>query len=135
MNNTMRLLERARSLCDPPTYYRLAKVTGISTPTLSRVKTHGKTLDNRAAFALAKHLGMSAADVIAYLEEDRAPTPELREFWRHQLPRLLPAVTITAALIAATPSRTEAAAAQVTAYTLCVLPPAARFGALKRRAA
>jgi hypothetical protein len=99
MKNTLALLERARLQCDPPTWYQVAKRTGIATQTLSRCLNRNGSLDNKGAFALAQLLDMQPADVIAYLEEDRAKNDESREFWRRFLPRLLPAAGLALGLI------------------------------------
>jgi hypothetical protein len=99
MTNTLALLERARALCDPPSWWELHKRTGIAQPTISRCVKHGGTLDNRGAFALAQLLDMAPAVVVAYCEEDRAKTDEQRAFWRRFLPRLLSAAGLALGLI------------------------------------
>ena len=101
MNETKRnvtaLLERARKLCDPPTWYQLAKRTGIADTTISRCMRRGGTLGDINAYKLAEILGMDAKDVMAYMAEDRAQDERTKEFWRHQLPRLLPSFAIAVA--------------------------------------
>jgi hypothetical protein len=61
---------------------------------------HGKTLDDRNAIRLGKVLGMLPMDVIGYMQEDRAQSEEIKNFWTNQLPRLLPsfAIAVTASL-------------------------------------
>jgi hypothetical protein len=100
--NTRALLERARLLCDPPTWYQLAQRTGIKHQTLSRCVAHDKTLGDVNAYKLAKILQMDPKDVMAYMAEDRAQDEVTRTFWSHQLPRLLPsiAIAVTATLSA-----------------------------------
>lgn len=95
--NVELLLERARKLCDPPTWYQLAKRTGIAETTISRCRRRGGTLGDINAWKLAKILGMHAQDVIAYMAEDRAQDAPTREYWRQQLPRLLPSIAIATA--------------------------------------
>jgi len=100
--NTLALLERGRKLVDPPTWYQLAKRTGIKEQTISRCRVHGKTLNNINAYKLAKLLQMDPKDVMAYMEEDRAKDEATREFWIHQLPRLIPSIAIaTTAILSA----------------------------------
>lgn len=101
MSNTTALLDKALKLCQPATHYRLAKTLGIKHTTISRCYLHGGTLDNEAAFRLAKMLRMPVADVIAYMEEDRARNDKKREFWRQQLPRVLPAIATGTGLLLA----------------------------------
>lgn len=108
MTNTQLLLDRARDLCTPPTFYRLAQVLDVHQQTISRVMRHGGGIDNEAAFRLARLLNMDAATVIAYIEEDRAPLAR-KEFWRSQLPRLLATAGLAATLFAH-PSRDAQAA-------------------------
>src|SRR5579863_207680 len=93
--NTRALLERARNLCEPPTWYQLAKRTGIRETTLSRCIQHNRTLGDQNAFRLAKFLRIDAKEVVGYMAEDRASTDEERGFWTAQLPRLLPSFAIT----------------------------------------
>src|SRR6266404_9399035 len=92
--NVVALLDRARLLCSPPTWYRLAKQTGIAQTTISRCRRRRGTLSDENAIKLGQLIGMDAATVIAYMAEDRATTPATRRFWRDQLPRLLPALAI-----------------------------------------
>jgi len=103
MSNTERLLDRARDLCIPPTDYALAKRLGVHQQVISRVRCKGGGVDNYTAFRLAQLLSMEPATVVAYIEEDRAPAHR-REFWRHQLPRLLSAAALALTITAGTPS-------------------------------
>lgn len=92
VRNSIALIDKARSLCSPPTDYQLAKTLGIKQQTISRCRTKGGTLDNEASYKLADLLGQSRADVVAIMEAERARTPEKRAFWEAQLPRSLPMV-------------------------------------------
>jgi hypothetical protein len=100
--NTIALLERARAMCDPPTWYQLAKTTGIKQQTLSRCVTQDKTLGDINAVKLGKFLGMDAATVMAYMAEDRAQDAPTKAFWSAQLPRLLPSFAFALAGLTAT---------------------------------
>lgn len=95
MTYTQRLLALARDRCVPATWYQLSKRTGIAEATLSRVVKHGGTLDNANAFQLAAFLGMSAVEVIIYIECDRPHSPRKRAFWENERQRIngLPALT------------------------------------------
>jgi hypothetical protein len=95
--NTVALLERARKMCEPPTWYQLAKRTSIAEGTISRCRVHGKTLGDINAWKLAQLIGMDAKDVMAYMAEDRAQDEKTKTFWEHQLPRLLPPIAIASA--------------------------------------
>lgn len=97
-SNTVALLERARATCDPPTWYQLAKRSGIKEATLSRCNVHGKTLGDINAWKLAKFLGMDPKDVMAYGAEDRAQDEPTKGFWGAQLPRLFSTVAIAITL-------------------------------------
>lgn len=92
--NTVALLDRARKMCDPPTWYQLAKRTGIKATTMSRCRLHGKTLGDINAWKLAQLIGMDAKDVMAYMAEDRAQDEKTKTFWERQLPRLLPPIAL-----------------------------------------
>lgn len=92
MRASVALIDKARTLCQPPTYYRLAKKLEIGHQTLSRVRNRGGTLDNEAATRLAELLGQPPMDVIAIMESERAKTPEKKAFWERRLPRFVPVV-------------------------------------------
>ena len=94
MRNTIALLDRARKLCIPPTDYQLAKRLEVTPQRLSNWRRQSSVPDNQVAFRLAKLLEMPTTDVIAYFEEDKAKDDKTREFWRCQLPRLLPSIAI-----------------------------------------
>lgn len=97
------LIDKARSMCSPPTDYQLAKRLGISHATISRCRRKGGTLDNEAASRLADLLGQDPYDVIAIMEVERAKDPEKRAFWESKLPRLVPVVAILGIITGVTP--------------------------------
>lgn len=92
MRNSIALIDKARTLCAPPTDYQLAKRLGINQATVSRCRNRGGTLDNEASTRLAELLGQDPYDVIAIMELERAKTPEKKAFWESKLPRLVPLV-------------------------------------------
>lgn len=92
MRASIALIDKARSLCEPPTDYQLAKRLGINHATLSRCRHRGGTLDNEAASKLADLLGQDRYTVIAVMEVERAKTPQKKAFWEQQLPRVMPVV-------------------------------------------
>lgn len=94
MNEVQALIDKARELVKPHSYYEVAKRLGIATQTLSRVRNRGGTLDNEASVKLAGLLGQPEMDVITLMERERAKTPEKREFWEKRLPRIVPVVAI-----------------------------------------
>lgn len=120
--NTVALLERARGMCDPPTWYQLAKQTGIKETTISRCRLHDKTLGDINAWKLAKFLGMDAKDVMAYMAEDRAQDQQTREFWERQLPRVLPAIAIALVLSSSTAKGALIAGGSIMANATSVTP-------------
>lgn len=92
MRASLTLIDKAKTLCQPPTDYKLAKQLGIATQTISRMRHKNGTLDNEAATKLAELLGQDPYDVIAVMELERAKTPEKKAFWERKLPRFLPLV-------------------------------------------
>lgn len=103
--NLTKMLERARRLGKdtPCTWYRLAKELGVSHARLWRWR-NGSIPDNNGALALARVLHMPLADVVRYLEEDRAlkhKDKKTAAAWTAQLPRLLPSVAIASASVMA----------------------------------
>lgn len=110
MTNTQQLLDNARQLCQPPTWYRLAKNTGIHNAQISRCISQGKTLDNKSVWKLSKFLGQNFEQVLSLVELDRSTRPADRAFWERIAPRILP--SFVAALLAAavfTPGRAKSA--------------------------
>lgn len=94
MNNTQALLDKARELCSPPTWYRLSKATGIPQPQVSRCIAQGKTLDNKSVWKLAKFIGQDFEQVLSLVEIDRAKKEKDREFWERIAPRVLPSLVV-----------------------------------------
>jgi DNA-binding XRE family transcriptional regulator len=84
----------------PPTDYRLAKTLGVSPARLSNWRREKNKPDALACMKLAKVLGMEFADVLAYVEEDRARNIEAKQQWAAILPRLLPSIAIGSFLLA-----------------------------------
>lgn len=110
MNNTQALLDKARELCSPPTWYRLAKASGISQPQISRAVATGKTLDNKSVWKLAKFIGQDFEQVLSLVELDRAKKEKDREFWERIAPRVLPSLVV--GLLAAAGLRPHTAQAE-----------------------
>lgn len=118
MSDTQKLLDRAREMCSPPSDYRLAKQLGVTPSRVSHWRRGKATPDNEIAWKIAKILGMEITDVIAYFEKDRAQSPQKRAFWESQLPRVLSAIAIAAALYSGAsrgPLIAEAHGANITA--------------------
>lgn len=102
MRNSITLIDKAKSLCSPPTDYQLAKRLGISHATISRCRRKNGTLDNEAALRLARLLEQDPLEVIAIMETERAKTPEKKAFWENQLPRIVPVVAYLGTIIGVT---------------------------------
>lgn len=120
MNDIQALIDKARELVQPHSYYEVAQRLGIATQTLSRVRNRGGTLDNEAAVKLAALLGQPEIDVINLMERARAKTPEKKAFWEKRLPRSLPVVAIMGITTGVT-QFTGAVVRDLTPYTLCAV--------------
>lgn len=120
--NTEALLERARLMCNPPTWYQLAKRTGIKATTLSRCMVQHKTLGDINAWKLARFLGMDPKEIMAYMAEDRAQDEPTKTFWGGQLPRLFSSAAIAAALILGAAGGALADERGSTASTVAISP-------------
>lgn len=92
--DSLKMLDKAREMCSPASWYELAKRLHVKNSTLTRCRLHGGTLDNEAAYRLAQLLGQDPLDVIRVMEYERARDPDKRAFWEKQLPRLVPVVAI-----------------------------------------
>lgn len=120
MRNTEAIIERVRARTDTGTNYAVSKALGMSQSNLARVLKGGSSLGNEACFRAAALLDMDPADVIAYVEEDRAPTPEKKEFWRTRLPRVLP--TVAAAALAIVGYKVGAGTDGLAAFAMLAMP-------------
>jgi hypothetical protein len=80
MKTTRELLEAARLLCEPPTYYRLAKELGISRQAMTRYR-QGGTFDDAVAIGIAELLGLEPGYVLACMGAERAKRPAVRQVW------------------------------------------------------
>lgn len=105
--HTQELLDKARSLCSPPTDYELAKRLGISKQTISRCRRHAGTLDNEGMVRLARFLEQDIETIMPLIELDRVKDDKSRAFWEKLAPRLVPSLVI-GLLAAAAPGRSEA---------------------------
>lgn len=94
MTNTQLLLDRARKMCEPQTWYQVGKRTGIAHSTISRCMKRGGTLDNEGAERLADLIGIDPLTIIRYMEADRAKSENQRAFWEARLPRILAAIPL-----------------------------------------
>lgn len=125
VHNTIALLDKAKKLCSPQTDYRLAKTLGVSVARMSNWRRGINAPDTLTAWKLAKLLKMDPSEVIAYIEEDRAiaaKDPTRVEFWKQQLPRILPSIAIGTALLLAAKGTLIGGDLGGTHWTLAHLP-------------
>ena len=72
MNKTLDYIDQLAALKGWETDYQIAKGLGIKTPTMTRYRRHGGTLDNDTAWKVAEGLGIDAMEIIAAAEIERA---------------------------------------------------------------
>jgi plasmid maintenance system antidote protein VapI len=127
MTNTLHLIERLRRTLPRPTNYALAKALGLSQTTIKNVLAGKHGLGPKPVIRLAELLQIDARDVLVLIEQDKARTPEDKEFWGRRSPRITASIALAAALaLAGTSKVTSAIAGQInsltlTRYTLCAV--------------
>lgn len=72
MKKTLDYIDQLAALKGWDTDYQIAKGLGIKTPTMTRYRRHGGTLDNDTAWKVAEGLGIDAMEIIAAAEIERA---------------------------------------------------------------
>lgn len=120
METTRELLERAREACAPPTYYRLAKVLGVSQARVSQWKA-GHTFGDEMAVKVAELIGLDPAYVLACVQAERTTDGEARRAWA-RLAGLVASLAVLAVLAAAPYSAADVA---VQRLALCIMSIAA----------
>jgi transcriptional regulator with XRE-family HTH domain len=81
MKTTRELLEAARLLCEPPTYYRLAKVLGVSRQAMTKYRQGAGTFEDAVALRVAELLGLDAGYLLACMSAERESRPAVRQVW------------------------------------------------------
>ena len=79
MKKTLDYIDQLAALKGWETDYQIAKGLGIKTPTMTRYRRHGGTLDNDTAWKVAEGLGIDAVEIIAAAEIERAERSENAE--------------------------------------------------------
>jgi len=69
---TLDFIERLKAVYHLPSDYAAAKKLGVTKQNISRIRNHGQTLDDRAAFEIAELLELDPAQVVAYMNLERA---------------------------------------------------------------
>jgi transcriptional regulator with XRE-family HTH domain len=103
MFNSNQLIERLRKTLPRQTNYAVAQALGMSQSALNQVLQGKCGFGAESVQRLSEALRMDLGEVLALVEEDKAKTPEKKEFWRVRAPRLsatvLIALTTAAAVI------------------------------------
>lgn len=94
MTEIQELLDRARQMCSPPSWYRLAKNLKISHARLSNWTRGRNTPDPDACIKLADFLHADRTDVLALVLAQRHKGAAQGDFWNRLTPRVLPAAII-----------------------------------------
>lgn len=82
MSNTLKLIERVRSLTDTGTDYAVAKMLGMQQSYLIEVKKGRRFPGQKAQLRLADLLKIDLRDVMALINEDKAKSEAERLHWR-----------------------------------------------------
>ena len=88
MLSTTELLAQAKTRAGDVSDYRLAKLLGVPPATVSSYRV-GRTLPaNPIAMRLGELAGVDPAEAAAWVNLERASSPEDREFWEFMLQRV-----------------------------------------------
>ncbi len=83
MLTTMDILQRLQEANENCTKYRVSKILGVTTATVSRW-SHGKnTMDDTKAFQAAQMLGLDPKYVVACVNAERNKGKENYEVWQY----------------------------------------------------
>lgn len=126
METTRELLERARLRCTPPSYYRLAKVLGVSQQRSSQWKSGRDTFSDEIAVKVAQLLEIEPAYVLACVQAERTQSDEARRAWE-MLAGLVAAVVLAWSL-AVLPCLDCGGAAALSVYYVHFLAVALNIG-------
>jgi plasmid maintenance system antidote protein VapI len=87
-SNTVKLMDAAMSAQGIPSYYKLARVLGVSNNTMTKWKQERSAPADSMAARLAEMAGLDPDVVLAELAADRAGDDETRARWRGIAERL-----------------------------------------------
>lgn len=88
MLSTVELLDRAKALAGDVSDYRLAKLLGVDQTTMSGYRIGRSAPKNPVAMRLGALAGVDPAEAVAWVNLERAASPEDREVWEIMLSRL-----------------------------------------------
>lgn len=79
--NTLQYLDAVKARRGITSDYALAKVLGVSQPTVIGYRSGRRIFDDEVALTIAQELGLNPLAVIAAANAERAKTPEMRARW------------------------------------------------------
>lgn len=88
MDATHRLIERVRSALPTHSNYAVAKALQMPQHQLSDVLKKKYGLGPKAVIRISEILQIDVRDVLVLIEEDKARTPDDKEFWGRRSPRV-----------------------------------------------
>lgn len=94
MSDTLKLLDKARRRCEPPTWYKLAQELHVTPQRMSNWTRGKHRPDIDACYRLADFLRVDRGEVMAVILAEQYHGRPQREFWNRIAPRLLPAAII-----------------------------------------
>ncbi len=88
MLSTAELLDLAKERQGGVTDYRIAKLLGISTQNMSNYRCARSTPSNPVAMRLGELAGVDPAEAVAFVNIERAKSPDERAVWEFMLTKL-----------------------------------------------
>jgi hypothetical protein len=126
MTNTEHLLERVRVRIGKSSKYALAKALEMTPSQLNDILKGKHGLGSKAVVRVAELTGIPTHDVLVLVNEDKAKSPEDKEFWSRRSPRITASLAIAALAFGLAGKWQDAQAGQLTSlnltrYRLCVV--------------
>lgn len=102
MSNTLKLIERVRSMTEAGTDYAVAKALGMTQSNLIEIKKGKRWPGPKSQIAMSDLLKIDLKDIVAFINEDKATSEAERSHWRslcspEARERLAAAIAATAA--------------------------------------
>lgn len=88
MLSTLELLDRAKTAAGAPSDYRLSKLLGVPTQTITNYRSGRSRPENSIAMRLADLCGLDRVEVVAWVNIERAKSADDRELWQTVLERM-----------------------------------------------
>jgi plasmid maintenance system antidote protein VapI len=82
---SLEIIEAVRLKTTTKTNYAVSKALGMTQGTLNKILAGDRNLSNKGALKASELLGRDFKTMLIMLEQDRARSPDEREFWQRRM--------------------------------------------------